>query len=399
MARNPDITIIRVDATQVCRGDFAGSSDVPQSVQILRRSDAGDTLADATFATIGASGKPARRVWVFSDEVWSQSVSLPTAQVSRLPREDLARALAFEAEPFSNIPPGEAAVGFRHTATRSHINSYAVVIGPQDDIAALRVAVKNAGGRLRGVSRPGVISIDRTGGEPMSSTDQSQEAIREWLSACHRTLKQNVQGMVAIKPYATVPLLQRQIMAGALASALIALLCMAHWLRAGFFHGTLQAQLAEIQRETNQITAVESANAGVRRQLDESRKHAEAQRNAVGQLATARGTLPLLLRAIAEHRPGDVVVRQIRDHGEGRHGIEGLSISARAVDEFAGQLAGALHDAGWSVAIVSKTAQGTLADGGPWQFELQLAASAPLIPRRTAPASQPVRPPPHARFQ
>jgi hypothetical protein len=400
MARNPDMTIIRVGSVKIWRGDFAGSSNTPLAVQVVRRAEAGDSLPDAVRAILDTDGRPARRVVVFADEVWSQSLTLPSAQVRQLPKDDLARALAFEAEPFSNIPPGEAAVGFRHTATRTHINSYAVVICPQDEICDLRDVVKNAGGRLWGVSHPDVISVDQAVGKRFTTDCQQEHAeAYEWLSAWRDALTKGNQEMVFIVPPSSIPLRQRQIMAGALYGGILTVLCMAHWLQSASLHTALQEQLTEVQRESDRISAVESSNASLRRQLDEIRKLAEAKRIAVERLAAARGTLPRLLRSIAEHRPNDVVVRNIHDRGEGLHGIEGLAMTARGVDRYASQLSDALSDAGLSVAITTKTARGELADGGPWRFELEIAASESLIHRSTTPASQPIRRPQHARFQ
>ena len=113
MQKRASTTAIAVLAGRVVRADFDGAPNAAAARfwQAPRKPGAG--LPESVRQALALGGLAGGRVWVLAEDFWAQSLSLPTAQTDRLAPQELADALAFEVEPFSNLPPGETAVGVR----------------------------------------------------------------------------------------------------------------------------------------------------------------------------------------------------------------------------------------------------------------------------------------------
>ena len=159
MQKRAPTTVIAVLAARVVRADFDGAPDAAAARvwQAPRKPGAG--LPESARQALALGGLAGARVWVLAEDFWAQSLSLPTAQTDRLAPRELADALAFEVEPFSNLPPGETAVGVRGGKPAAGFTPYWVVEGTHAEMAMLQEIAARAGGRLAGASHPGGLPL------------------------------------------------------------------------------------------------------------------------------------------------------------------------------------------------------------------------------------------------
>ena len=164
MKKRIQTTLILVTAARVVRADFDGAPDaaLPRIWKSPRKPGTG--VPEAVRSALALGGLPGTRIWVLAEDFWAQSLALPTAQTDRLAPQELADALAFEAEPFSNLPPGETVVGVRGGKPENSTTPFWVVECARSDMVALQEIATRAGGRLAGASHPGglPVALDET---------------------------------------------------------------------------------------------------------------------------------------------------------------------------------------------------------------------------------------------
>src|SRR4051812_2890124 len=93
------LTLLWLRPDVLIRADFGAAPEFrTKGFWVMPRPQAGtfSSLADACMAQAPKCGK---RVWVLSEDLWTQTVSVSAAAVEDLGKEQLARALCFEAEP------------------------------------------------------------------------------------------------------------------------------------------------------------------------------------------------------------------------------------------------------------------------------------------------------------
>ncbi|MBE7466236.1 MAG: hypothetical protein HS116_22400 [Planctomycetes bacterium] len=147
-------TLILLTVDRIARADFSASAgDAPRVAQALRSAEA--TPADSVRAALGLGGRPHRDVWVLTEDAWTQSMVLSLNQIAGLGDEQIARALGFEVEPLSGLPAEDTAVGFCPAEQADGMQSYRVTALPRQEVDDLRQAVRERGGRLKGVAHPG----------------------------------------------------------------------------------------------------------------------------------------------------------------------------------------------------------------------------------------------------
>ena len=112
-------------------------------------------MQEAVRVALALGGKAGQRVVVLSEDFWAQSTVLNTAQTQGLSPHDIAQALGFEIEPFSNVTPLDSAVGYRAIPQGGETTSYWVVETSRGELASIRDVVASAGGRLVYASHPG----------------------------------------------------------------------------------------------------------------------------------------------------------------------------------------------------------------------------------------------------
>jgi hypothetical protein len=336
-------TFILVTAHRVARADFDGALRSAKSAP----RPVGASAAEAVRAALALGGKAARETWVLDTHLWTQEVKLNPAQVAGLTPDQLGRALAFEAEPFSGIPVGESATGFRDAGG----GTFNVVQMPRADRDAIVRAVASAGGQLAGIAHPG-------------SAPEDDEALLEWWPQ-HPA---RIAATPRITPPAPEPSPHRFLVTGIAltAAAVVLVFALAGWNAVQRkIHMQSNAEFAAAARE---LDAANKQNDALRKELATLEKQ-DKQRE---QVHARRGALLALLNALATTRGEEVVVRALTAEGPSSLVVSGLSLEAGAVDELSIVLTQQLRAAGWTAQPRSKTGKRNLPSGGPWEFALVL---------------------------
>ena len=176
MKKHATSTVIVALAARVVRADFAGAPNAAAARIWQAPRKPGSGLPEAVRQALALGGWAGARVWVLAEDFWAQSLSLPTAQTDRLAPQELADALAFEVEPFSNLPPGETVVGVRGGKPENGSTPFWVVEGARTELVALQEIVARAGGQFGGASHPGGLPL------PLGETPASQpwRRVEKW---------------------------------------------------------------------------------------------------------------------------------------------------------------------------------------------------------------------------
>ena len=180
MKKQTPSTLIIVLAARVVRADFADApGGMPARIWQAPRKP-GASLPESARLALALGGLAGTRVWMLAEDFWAQSLTLPTAQTDRLAPQELADALAFEVEPFSNLPPGETSVGVRGGKPADGSTPYWVVECARSEMAALQETAARAGGRLAGATHPGGLPLP-LGDAPAA---QAWRRAEKWSGGC-----------------------------------------------------------------------------------------------------------------------------------------------------------------------------------------------------------------------
>jgi cell division protein FtsB len=116
-----------------------------------------DDFASLVEGALRLSAKRPGRVWILSSESWTQTLSLSRETVAGLKEDQLGRALGFESEPFSGIPGLESSVGHVALPGRNGQQAFWLIQVPTSQMEQVESVVRQAGGKLVGLSHPGGI--------------------------------------------------------------------------------------------------------------------------------------------------------------------------------------------------------------------------------------------------
>ena len=198
MKKRAQATLIVVLAARVVRADFAGAPEgTPARIWKTPRKPGADVPESVRLA-LALGGMPGSRLWVLAEDFWAQSLTLPMAQTDRLAPQELADALAFEVEPFSNLPPGETAVGVCGGKPEEGSSLFWVVECDKSELLDLQDIASRSGGRLAGASHPGGLPV------PLGETPAARpwRRLEKWQSGW-LSVTSDGRGAVSIQNRAT----------------------------------------------------------------------------------------------------------------------------------------------------------------------------------------------------
>ncbi len=431
----PSLTILLLTAHRLVRADFGPTGSTAGGFWMAGRSS-GSTVPDAVREALALGGRPGRSVWVLCEEAWTQSVDLASGQVRGLAADQIGRALSFEVEPFSGVPVGESALGFRESDDRQNEKSYWIVEIAFSTRDAVQRAVAAAGGRLAGVSHPGgvpqslntgttgswrrlevwngsVFWSERDGRQDvrtrvLNSPPATQQGpagsayellcadhttsiaglnqqlpwerfsledeapLRAWLGAWAATVRGGHPPIPFIAPAAPKATPRKYILTGVLLEAAVLALGFFLWWSGQRERADLRQRQAEMTRVNQRVQEVGKENMALRKDIEEL----EIQTDKREELNGRRGALPALLRALAANRPDDVVLSSIHPGTASGLIVTGLALEAISVDEMSMILTETLRPAGWFAQPLQKVAKGTLPNAGPWEFSIGITQEA-----------------------
>jgi hypothetical protein len=148
-------TILLITRDRLIRADLRpGRAPAVADLHEERR-PAADDLPSLVEAALRLGRARTGNVWVLSSELWTQVLSLPSDALSGLKAEELGRALAFEAEPFSGINALEAAAAAVPLPGEGPQRAFWLTEIAAAQLQQIEDIVKQSGGRLLGMSHPG----------------------------------------------------------------------------------------------------------------------------------------------------------------------------------------------------------------------------------------------------
>ncbi len=180
-------TILLITRERVARADFlAGRS--PRLLELAHEfTPAVDDFPSLVEAALRLSKRRPGRVWVLATEVWTQTLPLTAEGVTGLGAAELARALSFEAEPFSGINGLEAASACVELPGRERQRTFWLAVVPSGQLDQVDYIVRAAGGRLAGVGHPGGLpqrlALTLTSPRGRGEEDASWSRVELWPGA------------------------------------------------------------------------------------------------------------------------------------------------------------------------------------------------------------------------
>ena len=167
------LTILLITPERVVRADFTGGSSPRPAGLWVEEAPPTDLVSAVETALWLGPGK-VKRVWVLSTDVWTQTLSLPQRAVAGLSVRQVARALAYEAEPVSGIAATDASTGYRELGREAGDQRYWLSKLPSYELNQIVDTVGRVGGRLMGVAHPAGL------GEAGGGGDTGQARVELW---------------------------------------------------------------------------------------------------------------------------------------------------------------------------------------------------------------------------
>ena len=363
MSKSRGITLLLVADRQIGRADFDAAGQ-PLETRVAGR-PAGSDAATALASAVAMGGKCAPVVHIIHGEVFAHSLVLPPAQTAGMGDGQLAKALAYEVEPYSGIPAAGSSIGFVRTAP----GKFSVLQVALPEHEKLVGRARAAGGREIRITAPPDGQV----------REIAPEAADVWFTAACESIANGSWPLVDTPEKPKRSLAPREVMLVSLAVAFA--LVLAGRAVANHFLERARALDAACSRDA-------AAVAAARKQTDLARQRSgELDAVAEARASIERGRLAVSesLAALAEKRTANLVVRSIDGPAPFQLRVRGIALTPGEVDQFSLALAGRLAGAGWTVVPDGTLALQRLADGGPWEFTLALRhalGSSPADPDR-----------------
>jgi hypothetical protein len=153
MPKSAAITILLITRDRLVRGDLARGAVA--GVWAQPRPDLPD-LPSLAEAALRLGPRPARKVYVLTTDLWTQTLELPMHRSAGASAAELNKALNFEAEAISGQSAFESVVSHVPLpASAEGMQSYWLIQARGADIDLMDDIVRKAGSKLLGVGHPG----------------------------------------------------------------------------------------------------------------------------------------------------------------------------------------------------------------------------------------------------
>lgn len=147
-------TLLVVTRDRVIRAEFkSASATAPSSLVVRDRPETDDPVV-AVVAAMGHDRRAPGRTFVLSADLWTRTLTMPTANAAAMSTEELQQALAFEAEPLSGQSPAETTTACVALDDASGTRTLWVTQTPSHTLTEIDEVVRGARGKLLGVLHP-----------------------------------------------------------------------------------------------------------------------------------------------------------------------------------------------------------------------------------------------------
>ena len=148
----PSSTILFIGHQTLARADRRGADAAV--VTTSARPPGRDDLPGLVEAAARLGGPLAGRVWVLAEDLFAQTVELPTAALTGLSNADISQALAFEVQTLSGTAAAEAVVAWLRAPADGATSDFWIAQIPRGEREQIDVTVARLGGRLAGILYP-----------------------------------------------------------------------------------------------------------------------------------------------------------------------------------------------------------------------------------------------------
>ena len=148
-------TILLVTRDRLVRADLRAGRTIDVAEIHEEHRLAADDLPSQVEAALRLGKRRPGRVWILAGDLWTQTLALAPEALSGLARDDVTRALGFEAEPFSGLGAMEAAMAAVPLPGDGRQKRFWLTELPAAQLEQIEFLVRQSGGRLMGISHPG----------------------------------------------------------------------------------------------------------------------------------------------------------------------------------------------------------------------------------------------------
>ena len=302
---------------------------------------------------------------LLSSDFFAQSIRLPERQTQGLGDADLRRALAFEAEPFSQIAPDAGLLAFAAGEPEADgARAWHLVQVSRRDAEALEGAVRSARLRLAGLGAP-----------PRGFDPAAPDAADRLRALAEGTAP---QPLVTAAPKSGAKDAAQRLRTGSLAAALVGCLAVYAAQESALKSARLEVTKREVSAQG--VAALQGQLQDVRGRIAEiTRARAEAA-DAARRLVAYRAAWGGLLRSLSE-AGGGIVIQSLAATGPFSADIRAFSANASEPPAAMAAIAASAGRLGWSVQPGAIEAS---ADGGLVRFSF----SAKFDPAQAAPEGE-----------
>ena len=332
---------------------------------------------DAALAPILEALPRRAPLWFFLADAWCQTLSVPSAQLLPLPPPQRLSALAYEAEPFSAIPPATAATAADIAPLDAPSAACRILQAPSADIDAIRRAAEASRHPIAGITHPALLS-------PLADPDGTPLPDPPPFAPDHATvLLQSLADLLragtpppAIHPVIPPSPLRRVLPAALAISSLLLLLVLLAELILPLADSRLEASLADRSELAAQLSALRNREKSLRDQADALQRDFDAALAPRLGLAALRAAPARLLAALADaHDTPDhaLMLRSLTSPAPYAYDIQTWTLTPAHADALYAALAPRLADAGLLLAPNGLQALSLSSDGGPWLASYHIA--------------------------
>jgi hypothetical protein len=445
MSPRSEPTILLVQREFIARADFtrgAGTSGVTVS---RAARPASDDLAGHVESALALAGRPKGPVWLLTDDVFSQTVSLSARQMKHLDDDEVAQALAYEAQLLSGIEAAESVVAWKPMSNDGIENEYWITAMPRTERSRIDQAIRGAGGKLAGIVHPiglprpiadGVdsasawkrvetwhelwaevesatggttkVRVRRTdptrrhrelrndaaptemlvAGAQAPATDATvarlddDNVLSRWLAGWSSVLAETAPPVPVLAPETRAIPVRTQIIAALSGAVLAIVACAAHYMTLRARADDRTRELAEVSKPAELKATTEQAIAGARKEVDALRASA-ADREARKPRGWTPGIPGRVLELLASDVPTGLTVDAF-EIGWRSSAIRGLCIEPHLADRLGASLVGAFAIDGYAVSPSTKKLRVDGPGTGLYEYEIEIQPSGA---RWAAPAS------------
>ena len=199
------ITILLITREGLVRADLSRGKKVSLAgVWHQPRPDVPD-LPSLVEAALHLGPRPARKVYVLTTDLWTQTLELPLHKSTGVNAAELAKALNFEAEALSGLSAFEAVVDQVPLGSHEGLRAHWLVQARSADLDLIDDVVRKAGSKLIGVGHPGGLPRPLI---PMVDASRSWQRIELWPDAVV-ALRGHARGPVDIQVFNSDPQMGR----------------------------------------------------------------------------------------------------------------------------------------------------------------------------------------------